>query len=206
MPVSSKIRACRRPDLGRPRSRGGLSRGAREPLGTTRLGASGPGFEVADGLCGWWSCCLVGAVGVEDFDGASAVHVVAVVAAAGVVADQPCVGFCLELTDRGEVTAMKRWSPALLEHGALESFAHGVVVRGPGRDPHVTQTGLGQVLAEQQCLVFGSVVGEHTPTGMPRRRQVLRTWSMKRIVSAVVTGPMINFTIAHLVQVSIAVS
>ena len=91
---------------------------------------------------------------------------------------------------------MKRWSPALLEHRALESFAHGVVVRGPGRDAHMTQTGLGQVLAKQQTLVFGSVVGEHTTD-----RDAEAT-----LVSAVVPGPMINFTIAHLVHVSIAVS
>ncbi|MEL7210640.1 MAG: DDE-type integrase/transposase/recombinase, partial [Actinomycetota bacterium] len=32
---------------------------------------------------------------------------------------------------------------------------------------------------------------------IPRRRMVLVTWSMNRIVSAVLTGPMISFTIAH---------
>jgi hypothetical protein len=43
----------------------------------------------------------------------AAPHVVAVVAPAMVVGHQPGVGFALELTDRGEVTAVEGRAPAL---------------------------------------------------------------------------------------------
>ena len=56
--------------------------------------------------------------------GGTAADVLAVVAPAVVVGDEPGVGFGLELADGGEVTAMDGRAPALLEHGALEAFAH----------------------------------------------------------------------------------
>jgi hypothetical protein len=43
----------------------------------------------------------------------------------------------------------------------LESFAHGVVVRGSWRDPDVHESDLGEVLAKQESFVLGSVIGEH---------------------------------------------
>jgi hypothetical protein len=52
-----------------------------------------------------------------------------VVAALVVVGDEPGVGFALELADRGEVASVERWPPTFLEHGALEAFDDGVVVR-----------------------------------------------------------------------------
>ena len=51
---------------------------------------------------------------VEDFGWGATAHVVAVVAAAMVVADQPAVGFGLELADRGEPSPVERRSPAFL--------------------------------------------------------------------------------------------
>ena len=60
-------------------------------------------------------------------------HVVAVVASAVVVGDEPGVGFGLELADGGEGTAVEGRGPALLEHGALETLADRVVVGRAGR-------------------------------------------------------------------------
>jgi hypothetical protein len=71
---------------------------------------------------------------VEDLAGCAAAHEVAVVAAAGVVAGEPGVGLGLELADGGEASTVEGGSPAFLEGGAVESFAHGVVVRAAGRD------------------------------------------------------------------------
>ena len=64
----------------------------------------------------------------------------------GVVVDQPGVGFGLELADGGEPSAVEGRAPAFLEGGALEPFAHGVVVRGSGRDPVVGQAQGGQAV------------------------------------------------------------
>jgi hypothetical protein len=72
---------------------------------------------------------LAGTVAVEDLGGGTAAHVVAVVATPVVVAEQPGVGFGLKLADRGEAASVERRSPALLQGGAVEAFAHGVVVR-----------------------------------------------------------------------------
>jgi hypothetical protein len=52
--------------------------------------------------------------------GCASSHERTVVAAALVVADKPGAGFGLELTDRVEVATVKRWPPALLQHGSLE--------------------------------------------------------------------------------------
>ncbi len=71
---------------------------------------------------------VVGVV-VEDLGGDSSGHVVAMVSAAGVVADEPGVGFGLELAGRGEPAPVKRRPPAFLEHDALEPFTDRVVVR-----------------------------------------------------------------------------
>ena len=74
---------------------------------------------------------------VEDLLRRAAPHVVAVVAPAVVIGDEPGVGFGLELADRSEVTAMEGRAPALLEDGAVEALAHSVVVGRAGRDPMV---------------------------------------------------------------------
>jgi hypothetical protein len=75
------------------------------------------------------SCCLAGEVVVQHLSWCAAAHVVGVVAAAGVVVDEPGRGFGLELADRAEPATVERGSPALLQGGALEAFADGVVVR-----------------------------------------------------------------------------
>ena len=64
---------------------------------------------------------LVSLVVVEDLLRGAAAHVVAVVAPAAVVGDEPGIGFGLELADRGEVTAVEGRAPALLEDGARGS-------------------------------------------------------------------------------------
>ena len=56
-------------------------------------------------------------------------HEVAVILAAGVVGDEPAVEFGAELGEPVEAAPVKGRSPAFLEDGALESFAHRVVVR-----------------------------------------------------------------------------
>src|SRR3954464_152718 len=83
-------------------------------------------------------CWSVGGVVVEGLAGCSAVHEVAVVAAAGVVAVEPRVGLGLELADAGEATAMERGTPTFLEGGAVEAFAHRVVVGAAAWDRLVT--------------------------------------------------------------------
>ena len=87
-------------------------------------------------------------------------HVVAVVAPAVVVGDEPGVGFGLELADGGEVAAVKGGAPALLEHGALEALADGVVVGRAGRDPHVPEPLRRQGVDERAGDVLGTVVRE----------------------------------------------
>jgi hypothetical protein len=72
---------------------------------------------------------LAGSVVVEDLGRCAAAHVVAVVAASVVVAQQTGVGFCLELANRAEPSAVERGAPAFLEGGAVEAFDDGVVVR-----------------------------------------------------------------------------
>src|SRR4051794_38842522 len=85
------------------------------------------------------------------------------VAASVVVAVQPGVGFGLQLADGPEASAVERWSPAFLQGGALEPFAHGVVVRRPWRDAVVDQAEGAEVVPEPQGVVFGTVVAEHGP-------------------------------------------
>ena len=105
--------------------------------------------------------------GCRGSDGGAAAHVVAVVAPAVVIGDEPGVGFGLELADRGEVTAMEGRSPALLEDGAVEALAHGVVVGRAGRDPLVTESLGRQVAPEVAGHVFGTVVAEDGPDPDP---------------------------------------
>lgn len=107
------------------------------------------------------------AVGGEDLVRGAAAHVVAVVAAPGVVVDQPGVDLGLELADRAEASTMKRGTPAFLQGGALEAFNHGVVVRRPGWDPPVDKTFGGHSSLESDGVVFGAVVGQHRCDGDP---------------------------------------
>src|SRR5438045_9738977 len=113
------------------------------------------------------SGCLVLAVDVEDLQRGASAHEVAVVAAAGVVADEPGVGFGLELTDAGETAAMEGGTPALLQRGPLEPFAHGVVVGRPGRYPPVADTFGRHRGRERPGNVFGAVVGQDGLEGEP---------------------------------------
>ena len=68
-------------------------------------------------------------MGVEDLAWGAAVHEVAVILAAGVVGHEPAIELGAELGEPVETAAVERGSPALLQRGALEPFAHGVVVR-----------------------------------------------------------------------------
>ena len=95
-------------------------------------------------------------------------HVVAVVAPAMVVGDEPGVCFGLELADRGEVTTMKGRAPALLGHGALEPFADRIVVGGSGRDAVVPQPLGGQRVDEGSGYVFAALVRQDCPDPAPR--------------------------------------
>ena len=90
----------------------------------------------------------------------SAAHVVAVVAPAVVVGDEPGVGFGLELADRGEVTAVEGRAPALLEDGAVEALAYGVVVGRAGRDPRGASPLAARAATEGAGDVFGTIVAE----------------------------------------------
>lgn len=101
-------------------------------------------------------------VGEDLFRGAAA-HEVAVVAAPVVIAVQPGVGFDLELADGAEPATVERWSPAFLQGGALEAFAHRVVVGAAGRDPVVDDAELGEVVTEPE----GDVFGDRYPTALP---------------------------------------
>ena len=94
-------------------------------------------------------------------------HVVAVIAPAVVVGDQPGVRFSLELADRGEVAAMEGRAPALLEHGPLEPLADGVVVGRAGRDAVVPESLGRQCLDEGAGDVLGAVIRQDRPHGDP---------------------------------------
>jgi hypothetical protein len=87
-------------------------------------------------------------------------HVLAVVAPAVVVGDEPGVGFGLELADRGVVAAVEGRAPALLEHGPLEALADGIVVGRAGRDPDVTQSFGRQGVDEGAGHIFAPVIGQ----------------------------------------------
>jgi len=84
-------------------------------------------------------------------------HVVAVVAPAVVVGDEPGVGFGSELADGGEVTTVEGGTPAFLEHGALEALADRVVVGRAGRDAVVTEVLGGQGVDEGAGYVLAAV-------------------------------------------------
>jgi hypothetical protein len=121
----------------------------------------------------------------------AAPHEVAVVAATVVISVQPGVGFGLELADGAEPATVERGSPAFLQGGALEAFAHRVVVRAAGRDPMMHETELGEVVTEPQGDVFGTVIRQHGP---------------HRPAEPPVTGPSTIWRNAHRVAVSTAVS
>jgi hypothetical protein len=53
---------------------------------------------------------------------------------------------------------MECWSPTLLEHGALEAFDHGVVVRRQRRDLHSGDVVRGERFSERGGLVLVSVL------------------------------------------------
>jgi hypothetical protein len=94
---------------------------------------------------------------VEDLVRGTSAHVVAVVAPAVVVRDEPGVRLGAELADGAEVATVKSGAPALLEHGALEPLADRVVVGRAGRDPHVAQSLGGQGVDEGAGYVLGTV-------------------------------------------------
>ena len=62
-------------------------------------------------------------------------------------------------------TAVERWSPAFLQHGPVEAFAHRVVVGRAGRDAVVGESFGGHCGAERSSDVLGAVIGEHGPDG-----------------------------------------
>jgi hypothetical protein len=128
-----------------------------------------PGFELTV-PCGGWSGCLSGAVVVEHLGGGAAAHVGAVVATPVVVADQTGVGLGLELSDAGEPAPVERWSPALLQDRGVEALAHGVVVRGPGRDPVMVQALGGEVGLEPVATYSGPLSVNTALSAKPRRR------------------------------------
>ena len=138
--------------------------------------------------------------------GGPAPHVVAVVAPAVVIGDQPGVGFGLELADGGEVTAVEGRAPALLEDGLVEALADSVVVGRAGRDPLVTQALGHQVGPKVAGHVLGTVVAEDGADPDPVTPIVRSTWSMKRMVWVRCTGPSTMATMAQRVKTSMAVS
>src|SRR5215204_6949150 len=114
---------------------------------------------------GLWRVVMLSAWGggCRASGGGAAAHERAVVATAMVVADEPGVGFGLELADGPEAAPVERRAPAFLQGRALEPFAHGVVVRAAGRDAVVVQAELCEVAPEAGGDVLRSVVVEHGP-------------------------------------------
>ena len=90
-------------------------------------------------------------------------HVVAVVAPAVVIGDEPGVGFGLELADGGEVPAVKGRAPALLEHGALEPLTDRVVVGRARRDAVVPEPLGRQGVNERARYVLRTVEYQSRP-------------------------------------------
>ena len=64
----------------------------------------------------------------EDLVGATTSHVVGSVAASGVVVLDPGLEPSIEAVDAGEELPVERHSEELVQHGAVESFTHRVVV------------------------------------------------------------------------------
>ena len=91
-------------------------------------------------------------------------HVVAVIRAAGVVVDEPGVDLGAELAESIEASSVKRGSPTFLQRGALEPFAHRVVVRGPRWGAVMGDLEFGEMGIEGGTEL-GSVVGEHAGDG-----------------------------------------
>ena len=133
---------------------------------------------------------LGGGGGCRGLGGGAAAHVVAVVAAAVVVADEPGVGLGLELADAGEAAAVERGAPALLQDGAVEAFAHGVVVRATGAG---SGDGRGRLAASWRrnppATHSGPLSVSTARTGDAEAAEARgRPWSMKRIVWRGVDG------------------
>src|SRR5438477_5338739 len=134
--------------------------------------ASGSRVEVTVGPCWWCSCCSVVVVSVEDLAWGATTHEVAVILAARVVGHEPAVEFGAQLGEPVESPAMKCWPPALLQGGALEPFAHRVVVRRSGRCAVMADPELGQVAAELVGDELGTVVGEDTGHSDPEAAEL----------------------------------
>ena len=93
----------------------------------------------------------------QELGGGAAAHVVAVFAASLLVVDEPGVDLGLELADAGEAAPVERGSPALLQSGALEAFADGVVVGRAGRDATVADAAVLKVAGEGASGELGAV-------------------------------------------------
>jgi hypothetical protein len=86
-------------------------------------------------------------VGLHDRKGRAAAHEVAVVAAAGVVVLEPALELGVEVGRASEVLA-EGGPVELLEGGALEAFADGVVVGRAGWDAMVVDAKVLEVAGE----------------------------------------------------------
>ena len=126
-------------------------------------------------------------------------------ASAGVVVDEPGVDLGAELPEALETPPVERGTPTFLQGGALEPFAHRVVVRGPR---------WGSVMGDLERLEMriervaelGPVVGEHPGDADTETAQLRITWSRNRSAISVFEGPRNTWQIAHRVAVSTAVS
>ena len=100
-------------------------------------------------------------MGLHDRKGRAAAHEVAVVGAASVVGLQPALELGVEVGQASEVLAVEGGPVELLEGGALEAFADGVVVGRARRDAMLADTEVLKVAGERLADELGAVVGQH---------------------------------------------
>jgi len=92
---------------------------------------------------------------------AAAAHDVAVVAAASVVVLEPALELGAQVGQASQVLAVEGGPGELLERGALEAFAVGVVVGRAGRDAVVVDAEVHEVVGEPTAGELRAVVGQH---------------------------------------------
>ena len=97
----------------------------------------------------------------HDREGCAAAHEVAPVGPSGVVVLEPALELGVEVGEAGEVLAVEGRAVELLQRGALEPLADGVVVGRAGRDAMVAHAADAKMLGEGLGGELWTVVAQH---------------------------------------------
>jgi len=132
----------------------------------------------------------------HDGVGGAAGHEVAAVGSSGVVGLQPALELGVEVGEAGEVLAVEGRAVELLEGGALEAFADGVVVGRARRDPVVTQAALAIAAVNWRPVNSGPLSLRIPVSSAPMPAKRSATWSTKAAVSRADLSPVTRAPIA----------